>query len=72
MNAWRAMLCALLGEPLPPPPALPGRVHVAHDEPLPAAELAAIDNPTELALCAGITRQAAAQRLQARRKDLTK
>jgi len=49
---------------MPALPAVPGRVIVARDAPLTDEELAAITNPTELALCAGISRQAAHQRLQ--------
>lgn len=54
----------LLGLPWPPLPPLPGVLHQCRDAPLSADELAAITSPTELALCAGISRQAAHQRLQ--------
>ena len=55
---------ALLGQPWPMPPKLPGVVYQCRDEPLTAEELADITSATELALCAGISRQAAQQRLQ--------
>jgi len=63
-DRWRLTLAGLRGEPWPMPPELPGVVHVCRDAPLTTAELASITSPTELALCAGISRQAAHQRLQ--------
>lgn len=71
-DLWALTVAALQGQPWPELPPLPGRLHVAHDEPLPDDELAGIDNPTELALCAGITRQAAYQRLQKRAEQALK
>ena len=67
IDRWTLTVAALLGEPWPMPPNLPGVVHQCHDAPLTAAELAGITSPTELALCAGISVQAAHQRLKARR-----
>lgn len=63
---WHLLLLSLQGLPAPLPPDLPGRRIEARDEPMSEAELSQIDDPRELALCAGITRQAAHQRLQAR------
>lgn len=63
-NRWPLTVAALLGEPWPPLPELPGTVHQCRDAPLTDEELAEITSPTELALCAGISRQAAHQRLQ--------
>lgn len=64
IDRWSLTLAGLLGQPWPMPPELPGRVIQCRDAPLTSAELAAITDPTELALCAGISRQAAHQRLQ--------
>ncbi|MBL8340035.1 MAG: hypothetical protein JNL30_01105 [Rubrivivax sp.] len=69
MTTWPLMVAALAGRPLPTLPELPGRVHVMRDEPLTEADLAQITDLTELALCAGITRQAAWARLQKRKED---
>ncbi len=68
MNAdrWSLTLAALRGEPWPPLPALPGRVHTCHDAPLAPEYLADITSPTELAAAVGISRQAASQRLKRR------
>lgn len=71
-DRWALLLLTLQGQPWPELPALPGRLIVARDEPLPDDELADIDNPSELALCAGITRQAARQRLQKRAEQALK
>lgn len=57
---------ALLGQPWPALPDLPGRVIVAADAPLTDDELADITDARELSLCAGISRQAAHLRLQQR------
>jgi hypothetical protein len=67
MNRWTLTLAGLRGEAWPPLPDLPGRLIVCGDAPLSADELDAIDSPTELALAAGITRQAAAQRIAKRK-----
>ncbi len=65
-HRWAFTLALLLGDPLPPLPALPGRVHACRDAPLDPAELEGITSPTELGLLLGITKQAAAARLKAR------
>lgn len=65
-DRWALTLAGLLGQPWPALPALPGRLFECHDEPMTPDELAAITDPIELARCAGITRQAAHQRLQQR------
>jgi hypothetical protein len=62
------MVKFLLGEAAARLPDLPGRMHIMVDEPLPAAELDAIEDPSELALLAGISRQAAHQRLRRQEK----
>jgi hypothetical protein len=67
LTRWQLTLAGLLGEPWPMPPDLPGVVHACRDEPLPEAELDQIEDPKELALCAGITKLAAEQRLQQRK-----
>ncbi len=64
LDPWAVTLACLQRVPLPVLPALPGRVHRIQDAPLTDADLAGITSPTELALVAGITRQAAVQRLQ--------
>lgn len=56
---WHLTVMALRGRSWPLPPALPGRVHICADEPLPAEMLAEITNPNEYALCAGISRETA-------------
>lgn len=71
-DRWALLLLGLQGQPWPELPPLPGRLIVARDEPLPDDELAGIDNPNELAPCAGITRQAAHQRLQKRAEQALK
>jgi hypothetical protein len=63
-DRWTLTLAGLLGEPWPPLPALPGRVHRTTDAPMTDAELAGISSPTELALILGISRQAAHARLK--------
>ena len=60
---WPLTVAALLGEPWPPLPDLPGVVHVASDEPLGAEHLIGVTDPAELARLLGISRKTAAQRL---------
>jgi len=60
-DRWHLTLAGLRGLPWPPLPELQGVVHVCRDAPLSAAELA---------LCAGISKQAAHQRLKARARLL--
>jgi hypothetical protein len=67
VDLWTLTLAGLRGEPWPMPGDLPGVVHACRDAPLPEAELDQIEDPKELALCAGITRQAAHMRLQQRK-----
>lgn len=66
LDRWTLTLAGLRGEPWPRPPELPGTVHLCRDAPLPPELLADITDPIELALCAGISRQAAHARLKAR------
>lgn len=66
---WSVMLACLSGDPPPPLPDVPGQVHACADAPLEPEMLEGITDPTELALCAGISRQAAHERLKAR--DIT-
>ena len=68
LNRWDLTLAGLLGEPWPALPALPGRVIVARDEPLPPEYLVGIESPTEYARLAGITRQTAWARLKKARE----
>lgn len=63
-DAWTLTVAALLGEPWPALPDLPGRRHACPDRGLTDDEMAGIESPTELALIAGISRQAAHQRIQ--------
>jgi len=64
---WTLTLAGLLGEPWPPLPALPGRVHRCRDDP---DEGDAFEPPTVLELQErlGLSRQGAWLRLQAYRK----
>lgn len=63
-NRWHHMLLQLQAQPLPPLPAIAGRVITARDEPLPAEYAVGITSATELALVLHISRQAAYARLQ--------
>ena len=63
-DRWMLTINALLGEPMPALPPLPGRVHVCIDGPLSADDLAGITSCAELALILAVSRQAAHQRLQ--------
>ena len=65
-DLWALTLAGLRGEAWPMPPDLPGRVIVAHDEPLSADELADITSPAELGRLLGISRQRAHQLIQER------
>lgn len=66
MTRWAWTVAALLGEPLPPLPDLPGRRIACQDAPPTPEDIDAIEHPAELALVLGITRQAAHQRLTRR------
>lgn len=65
---WNLTLAALLGEPLPALPAIRGQRHHCTDAPLSAQELEDIEGPSELALVAGISRQAAQVRITRRKR----
>jgi hypothetical protein len=67
VDRWALTLAALLGQPMPPLPDIPGRRITAHDEPLSEADIAGIDSPSELGRLLGISRQAAGQRLAKRK-----
>ncbi len=67
LDHWSAMVDYLEGIPVTLPlDDLPGRRFECVDAPMPADELDAITDPTELALCAGISRKAAEQRISTR------
>lgn len=76
VDRWRAMALHLAGEPLPPLPKLPGRVHEMADEPLPEADRAEVladpsVPPGEVAALLGITRQRVHQLRRAARVEIS-
>ncbi len=70
-DRWALTVATLLGDPLPPLPDLPGRVHQCTDRPLTDAELEAIDDPRELSLVLGVSKKYALQMLQQRQEAST-
>lgn len=64
-DRWQLTLAALQGQPWPELPPLPGRLHVAHDEPLADHERAALlasDEPdADVGRVLGLTRQRVSQ-----------
>jgi len=64
LDALRLLVLQITGQPTPPLPEIPGRVHIARDEPIAPEYLAGVTSCTELGLLLGCSKQAAAQRLK--------
>lgn len=65
MNAYDVAFAQVFGRALPPVPAIPGRAHRMHDEPLPDEYMQGLTCPLELAALRRVNKFIEAEHLQA-------